>query len=94
MSKDKCKSASFKCTSFYIDDSGSACHFQGECPGVITEALEAPILEGIPLSSCFKPEGCEKVYAALQNEEKNKLSHRGKAMKKLLEHLKSEVFYN
>jgi len=83
--------ASFKCTAFYIDSDGAKYHFFGECPGVITKQLEAPILTGIPLSSCFKAHGCDKVYASLQNVEKNKLSHRGKAMKKLYDHLKSEV---
>ncbi|MBI5753918.1 hypothetical protein HZA40_02125 [Candidatus Peregrinibacteria bacterium] len=55
-------------------------HFFGETKGVITSGLEAPIKEGIPLSSCFRPEGFDRVYAALSTEEKNKISHRGKAM--------------
>ncbi|MEK7085391.1 MAG: non-canonical purine NTP pyrophosphatase [Patescibacteria group bacterium] len=42
--------------------------------------MEAPIKPGIPLSSCFRPEGVDKVYAALSAEEKNTISHRGKAM--------------
>ncbi len=54
--------------------------FHGETPGMITETLEATIRQGIPLSSCFRPEGFDKVYAALSAEEKNKISHRGKAM--------------
>lgn len=91
MKKHPDKRACFKCTAYYIDENGAHYYFEGECPGVITETLEAQVREGIPLSSCFKAEGCDKVYAALQNEEKNKLSHRGKAMKKLLEHLKSSA---
>ncbi|MDZ4244905.1 MAG: non-canonical purine NTP pyrophosphatase [Candidatus Gracilibacteria bacterium] len=91
MAEHEDKRASFKCTAFYIDKSGISHHFQGECRGVITGTVEAPILAGIPLSSCFKAHTCDKVYAALQNEEKNKLSHRGKAMKKLLEHLQSNT---
>lgn len=91
MKKHSDKRASFKCTAYYIDENGAHHYFEGECPGLITETLEAQVREGIPLSSCFKAEGCDKVYSALQNEEKNKLSHRGKAMKKLLKHLKSEA---
>ncbi len=53
--------------------------FRRETEGIITESLEAPIKEGIPLSSVFKPKGFDKVYAALTEEEKNKVSHRGKA---------------
>ncbi len=55
--------------------------FSGETRGVITSCLEAPLKEGIPLSSCFRPEGVDRVYAALSAEEKNRISHRGKAMK-------------
>lgn len=54
--------------------------FRGETKGVITHKLEAPIVGGIPLSSCFKPQGFDFVYAALSVEQKNKISHRGKAM--------------
>lgn len=91
MAGESNKGASFKCTAFYIDSEGNHHYFEGECPGMITENLEAPIKRGIPLSSCFKAEGCDEVYASLQNEEKNKLSHRGKAMKKLFDHLQSEL---
>ncbi|MDP2642717.1 MAG: non-canonical purine NTP pyrophosphatase [Candidatus Peregrinibacteria bacterium] len=62
--------------------------FEGETSGKITEKLEAPIFGGLPLSSCFLPEGRDKVYAALSAEEKNAISHRGKAMGKVLGFLK------
>lgn len=54
--------------------------FSGETRGIITKTLEAPLISGIPISSCFKPEGFNKVYAALSIEEKNSVSHRGKAI--------------
>jgi XTP/dITP diphosphohydrolase len=53
--------------------------FHGECIGTITKTLEAEIKEGIPLSSCFKPFGYDRVYSALNLEEKIEVSHRGKA---------------
>ncbi len=53
---------------------------RGEARGKITVELEAPLIPGIPISSCFRPDGFEKVYAALSPEEKNKISHRGKAL--------------
>lgn len=59
---------------------GEPFYFKGETHGVMTRKLEAPIRPGIPLSSCFKPDGCDKVYAALTVEEKNRISHRGKAI--------------
>ena len=54
--------------------------FEGKTVGLITEDLQAPLSPGIPLSSCFLPEGAEQVYSALGVEEKNRISHRGKAM--------------
>lgn len=65
--------------------------FSGETRGIITKALEAPLKAGIPISSCFRPEGFDKVYAALTNEEKNRISHRGKAMAKLAEFLRVQM---
>ncbi|MBT6068999.1 non-canonical purine NTP pyrophosphatase [Candidatus Peregrinibacteria bacterium] len=91
MKKHSNKKASFKCTAYYIDSDGNEHDFFGECPGVITEGLEAPLRPGIPLSSCFKADSCDKVYSALSEDEKNNLSHRGQAMKKLLKHLQSSL---
>jgi XTP/dITP diphosphohydrolase len=54
--------------------------FLGETAGTITRELEAPLIPGIPISSCFRPNGISKVYAALSPREKNAVSHRGKAM--------------
>jgi XTP/dITP diphosphohydrolase len=59
---------------------GEPRYFRGECPGFITHKLEAPLKAGIPLSSCFRPEGLDKVYSALTPEEKSQIGHRGRAM--------------
>lgn len=59
-------------------------NFNGNSEGTITKNLEAPINPGQPLSSVFKPIGFKKVYSALTTEEKNKISHRGKALGKLV----------
>lgn len=63
--------------------------FRGETRGIITRSLEAPLKQGIPISSCFIPQGAEKVYAALTSVEKNRISHRGKAMHAAREFLAS-----
>lgn len=76
---EKERGAEFICCACLL--SGGEEHiFKGETDGVITHKLEAQIRAGIPLSSCFKPDGFSLVYAALSPEEKNKISHRGKAM--------------
>lgn len=86
---DDKRSARFICCATFIDGSGELVMFRGETEGIITNQLEAPLREGIPLSSCFRPTGCKKVYAALTKEEKNKLSHRGKAFHELKTYLLS-----
>lgn len=57
--------------------------FAGQVKGVITENLEAPIIPGLPLSSCFLPDGMKKVFAALSSKEKGEWSHRGQAIEKV-----------
>ncbi|MEK7673178.1 MAG: non-canonical purine NTP pyrophosphatase [Patescibacteria group bacterium] len=65
--------------------------FRGETKGTITSQLEAEIVAGIPLSSCFRPDGLDRVYSALSVEEKNKISHRGKAISHVAEMLKDLI---
>lgn len=81
------RGAEFICCACLIAE-GKEHVFKGETDGFITPSLEVPMQAGIPLSSCFKPDGFDSVYAALSAQEKNKISHRGKAMaplKKFLE---------
>lgn len=63
--------------------------FIGEVRGTITHDLEAPIIPGLPLSSCFRPEGFLKVYAALTPDEKAQISHRGKALQQTKKYLET-----
>lgn len=86
MAGEKERGAEFVCCACLFGE-GIEKFFEGETKGVITENLQAPILKGLPLSSCFLPEGMSKVYAALSTEEKNQISHRGKAIKKVQEFL-------
>lgn len=62
--------------------------FEGEARGHIVLEPEAPILPGLPLSSVFKPDGFDRVYAALTHDEKNQISHRGLAAGKVVKFLK------
>jgi len=74
------RGAKFVCGAAIVDESGRETLFRGETYGSITKKLEAKLYPGLPLSACFKPEGSDKVYSALSKAEKNKISHRGKAM--------------
>lgn len=75
----------------YYIDSNLEVDFLGETTGQITTELEAPIEAGIPISACFRPEGCYQVYSALSIQEKNQLSHRGKSTHQLLDFLEKQL---
>lgn len=78
------KKARFVCCLCYIDEHGKEHFFIGACDGAITNELEADYLPGLPISACFKPNGFDRVYSALSVEEKNRISHRGRAMQKFI----------
>lgn len=81
------RTARFICCAVLIDEQGASNLFIGQTEGIITLGLEAPIKAGLPLSSCFRPIGFDKVYAAMTSEEKAKVSHRGQAITKVREFL-------
>ena len=86
------KKARFVCNLAYIDPEGSEHLFEGTCEGIITPSLEADYLPGLPISACFRPEGFDLVYSAMGVDEKNAISHRGRAVNALREHLSSCYF--
>jgi XTP/dITP diphosphohydrolase len=87
MSKENNKKATFVCCIAYIDAQGREHVFNGACSGVITDTLEADYLPGLPISGCFKPDGFTVVYSAMKVEQKNRTSHRGRALKEFREFL-------
>lgn len=54
--------------------------FQGKTLGKIVEPRGSRDFGWDP---CFQPEGYDKTYAEMPKEEKNKISHRSKALDKL-----------
>lgn len=63
--------------------------FIGECNGIILEKPACKIEKGIPLSSVFLANGESEVFSSLDNNKKNEISHRGRALKKLYSFLKN-----
>ena len=55
--------------------------------------VDAPIKPGIPLSSVFKAEGADRVFAAMNDEEKAHHSHRGRAFELLKQVLVDDFSY-
>lgn len=88
MESEENRAAEFVCCACLYDPrSGEKKFFRGETKGVISREILAPILKGLPLSSVFVPEGMAKSYAELGAREKNKISHRGKAISQVRDFL-------
>ena len=63
--------------------------FEGICKGEITQEKSGS--DGFGYDPIFKPEGYEVTFAEMSLEEKNKISHRGIAVRKLVDFLNSTV---
>ena len=72
------RSARFRCVAALSDPSGRAETVSGSCPGRIVEGLRGA--QGFGYDPLFVPEGHERTFAEMGNEEKNLLSHRGRAL--------------
>lgn len=59
--------------------------FEGICPGEIT--TETKGVEGFGYDPVFKPLGHDRTFAQMSLKEKEQISHRGKAVRKLLDFL-------
>ncbi len=82
MQNETNRKARFKTVMVYYDEN-SFRYFEGITYGIITKE---PIGEqGFGYDPIFIPDGYDKTYAQMTLDEKNKISHRGKAIKKLVE---------
>ncbi len=61
--------------------------FRGICEGTIAESERGN--NGFGYDSLFIPEGFDRTFAELDIETKNKISHRGKALKEVKQYFKS-----
>ena len=82
------KNAQFK-TVIALNLKGDQYVFEGICKGEILKRKKGE--KGFGYDPIFKPVGFEKSFAEMSLEEKGKISHRGKATKKLLAFLKLQV---
>ncbi len=72
------RSARFRCVAALSDPAGRAETVSGACPGRIIEQLRGA--QGFGYDPLFVPDGFEATFAEMGSEQKNKLSHRGRAM--------------
>lgn len=63
--------------------------FTGICEGNILKEKRGQ--EGFGYDPIFQPEGFERTFAEMSLSEKAELSHRGKAFRKLMEHLSKQI---
>jgi len=67
-------------------------YFEGILKGRLAEQQMCEITPGIPLSSVFIPEGFDVSLSQMSIQEKNNISHRGLALKKLNDYLKKGLY--
>ena len=76
--------AQFKTVIAFATESGTWL-FEGVCRGTITHEEKGD--GGFGYDSIFRPQGYEQTFAELAEEEKNRISHRGRALEKFRAHL-------
>ena len=82
------RSARFKTVITFIDEEGTSTQFTGIAEGSIT--LKKSGNEGFGYDPIFQPEGYSITFAEMSAEEKNKISHRGKAFTQLVNFLNNK----
>ena len=80
------RGARFVCVLVLLGPDGEEQIFEGACAGRIGTELAGG--GGFGYDPVFYPEGFEKTYAEIGEDEKNQISHRGRAMGKLAEWLR------
>ncbi|WP_207535446.1 RdgB/HAM1 family non-canonical purine NTP pyrophosphatase [Desertivirga arenae] len=80
------RTARFRCMISLILD-GEEHFFEGSVEGEITYTKSGS--EGFGYDPIFKPAGYDKTFSEMSGEEKNKISHRGIAVQKMVTFLKS-----
>ncbi len=79
------RKANFKSVICYLTEGDEYNFFEGICHGSISRDPKGD--NGFGYDPVFIPDGFNKTFAELTEEEKNKISHRGNALRKLKEFL-------
>ncbi|MFV0625900.1 MAG: RdgB/HAM1 family non-canonical purine NTP pyrophosphatase [Alphaproteobacteria bacterium] len=86
--ESKDRSAAFVCVMALTSSTGKTKLFEGRIEGKIAESKKGE--GGFGYDAIFIPEGYTQTFAEMSQEEKNKMSHRGRALQKVLEHIRNE----
>ena len=82
------RNARFRTIIAYIDENAQEHIFEGEIKGKIIENMAGT--NGFGYDPIFVPEGYDKTFAELSSEIKNTISHRARAMEKLLSYINNK----
>lgn len=89
MSTAEDRTARFK-TVIALIYSGEAYLFEGICPGIISQERRGK--GGFGYDPIFIPDGYELSFGQMPSIEKNRISHRNKALQKMLSFFKDNIF--
>ena len=88
----KDRKAYFLCTICFFDGSQHK-FFEGKLEGKITTKVIKPNADRMPYEKIFIPKGSKKAIVEMARTEKNKISHRAEAEKKLGEWIKEKALH-
>lgn len=77
------RAAFFRTCAVLVTPSGSEHTFEGEVAGTILAAPKVRPQPRMPYSGIFKPDGTTRVWAEMDTDEENRISHRGIAFSQL-----------
>lgn len=83
------RGAQFRCVLAFVAPGTAPILAEGVCPGVITESPKGD--GGFGYDPIFLPDGYAQTFAEMPLDIKNKISHRGRALQKMKELLKSHL---
>lgn len=86
--KGKADRSAFYKAVVYLTWDGQSYLFEGTCHGQITESKRGE--KGFGYDPIFIPDGYDKTFAELSLEVKNAISHRGKAIRKMVDFIKNK----
>lgn len=82
------RAARYVCSICLVDENGDPHHFEGVCEGKVLEEITGD--HGFGYDPIFFCNECDGPFGLIPDEEKNKYSHRSKAIAKLVEYLSNK----
>jgi XTP/dITP diphosphohydrolase len=91
MKGEENRQAYFVSVASLVKPGGEEYVFEGKIDGQITLDKRGEDRPKLPYDLIFQPDGFEKTFSEMSDEQKNSLSHRGKAFRRLKEFLQKEL---